>query len=234
MKKFMKHVVPLLLVVCLVVALGCTAFASGDLPFTDVPENSWYYVYVNTVYEEGFMNGTSATTFSPQGTMTRGMLITVLYRMATFGEEFETDYPSAGFFDVDPDIWYAEAVDWGVYYGIVKGTGGRYFSPDDPITREQAATFFLRTASQLPLEDGSQIPLDNGMRADLNDFPDANNVHDYAVEALQWAVANDIITGTTNDYNEVILAPRDSATRAQLAAIVTRFALYLYDLLPAS
>ncbi|MGI6013764.1 MAG: S-layer homology domain-containing protein [Oscillospiraceae bacterium] len=232
MKKFMKHVLPLLLIVCLVVALGCTAFATDDFPFTDVPENSWYYDYVNAVYQAGIMKGVSETEFAPHATMTRAMLVTVLYRLIE--EDPSTDYPTSGFYDVANDQWYTEAVDWGVYNGFISGVEPRYFHPDDPVSREQAAALFFRIASAYVwvLEDGSEIPWDNGARADLSRYPDANNVFDYAKEAFQWAVANDIIEGTTASENDPtpILAPGQSATRAQVAAIIVRFVIYLDNL----
>ena len=220
------------------ILLGCTAFATeeewDEIPFTDVTEDDWYYDSVYAVYNLGLLNGIDATTFAPNETMTRAMLVTVLYRIisSTNGHILD-NYPSSGFKDVSLNQWYTEAVDWGVYCGIVTGVDAEHFNPMDPVTREQTATLFFRLASNYCWVDSenTRIPWDNGARDDLSDYPDADKIFPYAQEAFAWAVANKIIEGTTLENDTTpILAPSQSATRAQVSAIIVRFISYIDQL----
>lgn len=226
MKTFMKRFIPLLLVACLIMALGCVAFAADeecteetcDLPFEDVAVEAWYHAPVHYVYEQGMMYGTSETTFSPDLEMTRGMLVAVLYRMQENHLEQE-EIPASNFVDVDPDIYYAEAIDWAAYYGVVLGFDEEHFGPDEVVTREQAATILFRYATV--------FEKDNGLRVDLDAFPDAGDVCEWAEEAYAWAVKNEIIYGTTTEDGTVILNPHATSTRAQVAALINRYCIYL-------
>ena len=150
-----QRIISLLLVVCMVMTLlpagalaangttGKTAAETGraEAQFTDVASDSWYASAVRYVCANGFFNGTSATTFAPEGNMTRAMFVTVLGRMAGVDP---ADYPGTDFTDVQEGLWYAPYVKWAAQYGITTGTGGGKFSPDALITREQMAAFFVR------------------------------------------------------------------------------------------
>lgn len=228
MKKFMKRVIPLLLVVSLIVALGCTAFAtepeidvectkeSCTLPFEDVSVDSWYHSYVHFVYEHDLMVGTAETIFAPDETMNRAMLVTVLYRLTE--PYFDEEVPASAFVDVPADTWYTEAVDWAAYHGVVFGVDEEHFDPMGPVTREQTAAILFRFANVFELDDG--------LRADLSEFPDVGNIQPYAVEAFEWAVINELIFGSLED-DTVVLDPQGSATRAQVATLIARYAVYL-------
>ena len=193
-----------LLLACLVL-LGSTLVAcAAEQPsgFSDVSPDAWYADAVSWCRENGIMGGTSETAFSPNSPMTRAMLATVLHRAA--GE------PEAGrttpFSDVSPDTWYTEAVAWAADQGLVTGYGNGRFGTDDPITREQLATILWRYAGSPATADGP-------------DFKDAADLSGYALPAVSWAAVQGIVTGL--DGNR--FAPRDNATRAQVAAILTRY-----------
>ena len=177
------------------------------LPFTDVPESAWYYDAVRYVYEHGLMNGTSATTFSPNAVTTRGQIVTILWRVAGSPVvNYLMDYN-----DVDPAAWYGEAVRWATSEGVVKGYGNGRFGPDDPITREQFAAILYRYAQY----KGYDVTAS----ADLSGYADADKVSGYALEAMRWANAEGIINGTS----PTTLYPQGTATRAQAAAMLMRF-----------
>ena len=187
----------------------CTLTAYGRL-FTDVDAQQWYYDYVGEAVQQGLMSGTGAYTFSPDTVMTRAMLATVLYGLA--GQP-DTAADSTGFTDVPDDAWYADAVRWAGQAGIVNGMGNDRFAPNDPVTREQLAVFLYRYAQQA----GQDMTVPG---APLAAFADAARVSAYAVEAVQWALDRGLLTGT----DSTTLSPQGSATRAQAAAILVRFA----------
>jgi len=159
------------------------------------------------VVEEGIMNGTSDTTFSPNGTLTRGMVVTMLYRAA--GEPFTN--ADIDFTDVADSAWYANAVAWAASHGIVEGVGNGMFAPDASITREQLATILYRYARSADMSTvhGS---------ISLDDFKDGKSVSSYAEEAMQWAVYEKIMQGSDSNLN-----PKNTATRAEAAAMFQRF-----------
>lgn len=179
-------------------------------PFVDVAEDAWYYDAVKYVNENGLMAGTSANTFAPDLTTTRGMIVTILYRLeGTPNIENENwGYP---FKDVDANAYYATAVYWARLHGIVAGYSDELFGPNDTITREQMATILYRYAQYKGY--------DTTARADLSRFTDAAQVGPWAVDAIRWANAEGMINGTS----DTTLSPKGSATRAQAAAILTRF-----------
>ena len=172
--------------------------------FRDVQADAWYADAVQYVVSEGLMNGTDAATFSPDAPMSRAMLVTVLYRLS--GEPAVSQ--DSGFADVASDAYYADAVSWAVGEGIVTGTSQTTFSPDESVTREQMAVLLYRCAGE-PSTAG-----------DLSAHADAENISDYAAEAMSWCVENGILSGTDGGR----LAPADSATRAETAAVLQRFA----------
>lgn len=180
----------------------------AGLPFTDVAVGDWYYDAVAYVYENGLMTGTSGTLFSPNATTTRAMIVTILYRL----EGSPVANGSAGFTDVAYGTWYTAAVNWAAANEIVTGYGSGKFGPMDPITREQMAAILFRYADFKGM--------DTSARADLSGYTDAGDISAYAVEAMSWANAEGFITGTT----ATTLKPQGSATRAQVATILTRYA----------
>ena len=183
------------------------------LPFTDVVSGSWYYDSVAYVYEQGLMGSTGQDRFSPDLTTSRAMIVTILYRL----ENSPAVTTSAGFTDVAADTWYTEAVNWANANGIVTGYGDGRFGPEDTITREQMAVILYRTAKLL----GRDV----SARADLSGYTDAAQISSYARTAMAWAVDTGLLTGRT----QTTLVPGGTATRAELAVILERFAaLFLH------
>lgn len=172
--------------------------------FTDVPANHWAQAAIQYVYDNGLMTGVSDTAFAPEATTTRAMIVSMLARM-----ENVTSAADAGFTDVAADDWYATAVNWAAANGIVNGISDDTFAPNDPITREQLAAMLMNYA-QWKGQDTSA-------RADLSGYSDAPST--WASEAVQWAVAEGLLAGVTDDE----LQPQGQATRAQVAAIMQRF-----------
>ncbi len=181
-----------------------------DLPFNDVPESYWAYDAIQYVYGEGLMAGTSGSTFSPEGTTTRGQIVTILWRLS--GSPV-VNY-LMDFDDVDPAAYYAEAIRWATSEGIAGGYGGGVFGPDDPITREQLAVMLHRYAQH----EGYDVSI--GEDTNILSYADAFTVSEYAVSALQWACGAGIISGTGDGST---LTPQGEATRAQVAVMLMRF-----------
>ena len=176
-------------------------------PFHDVDEDAWYAGAVQYVQENGLMAGTGPTTFAPDATSSRSMVVTTLWRL----EGSPVVNYAMDFTDVAEGSWYAEAVRWAASEGIAGGYGGSSFGPSDTITREQLAVMLYRYAQ----EQGYDVTAS----ADLSGFSDVNDVSDYALEALKWASAAGIVNGTS----ENTLTPQGSATRAQVAVMLMRF-----------
>lgn len=172
--------------------------------FGDVPQTSWFADAVKYVSENKLMNGTSTTAFSPNGNMSRAMLATVLYRMSG-----ETAEAGSSFGDVSSSAYYAAAVNWASSKGIVNGTDRGMFSPDLSITREQLAAMLYRYAAE------------PSVSADLSAYTDAVSISPYAEKAVEWCVAKGILSGKSATR----LAPQDTATRAECAAMLQRFAV---------
>lgn len=175
-------------------------------PFVDVKTSDWFYGSVLKAYEEGWMSGTSAVTFAPNASTTRGMIVSVLYRL-----EGSPEAGDSTFTDVKAGAYYAKAVAWAAENGIVGGYGDGTFGPNDEITREQLAAILYRYA-QFKGYDVSK-------KADLTAYSDYAQVSAYAKDAVAWANAAGILSGTS----ATTLSPRDHATRAQVAAILARF-----------
>lgn len=182
------------------------------LPFTDVSTSDWFYSDVMFVYENGLFSGTDSRSFSPNASMTRAMLVTVLYRLE--GEPVGTG--SSSFSDVRSGSYYEKAVAWAAANGIVTGMGSTSFSPDAKVTREQLAAILYRYAQYKKLDTDAGAKLDS--------FSDAGNVSGYASEALSWAVSEGLINGASGR-----LMPKGDATRAQVAAILHRFVENVMD-----
>ena len=177
-----------------------------DFPFADVAKGSWYYEGVRYAYENGLMSGTGEGTFSPDLPTSRGMRVTILYRLAG-----SPAAGSASFTDVAKGQWYADGVAWASANGVVSGYPDGSFRPNDTITREQMAAILYQYARiQGKLDDS---------RADLSIFSDLDSLSAYAKEPMSWAVAQGLFSGVSADT----LAPGGSTTRAQAAVILTAF-----------
>ena len=203
-----KRLLSLALALCLVCSLlPGTALAAGENPFTDVPASHWAHDDITYVYENDLMNGTDGSLFSPEITTTRAQVVTVLYRLA--GQP-AADWENP-FWDVPASAWFHDAVTWAWENDITGGVSSTHFGAGNAVTREQLATFLYRYAQ----DQG----YDTSARADLSGYSDAGLVSSYATEALSWANATGLITGTT----ATTLSPQGSATRAQVATILSRF-----------
>ncbi|MDD7774309.1 MAG: S-layer homology domain-containing protein, partial [Eubacteriales bacterium] len=178
-----------------------------ELPFVDVVKDHWFYNDVLYVYENGLMNGVSDTEFAPNETLTRAMVVTILSRMS--GEEIDEATESA-FSDVATGMWYSNAIAWAASKNIVNGFEDGTFQPDAPVTRAQLVTILYRYAQYKGM--------DVSTLSDLAQFTDAADVPAYALEAMQWAVGSELISG-----NGLLIDASANATRAQVAAIIHRF-----------
>lgn len=180
------------------------------LPFVDVAAEEWYGEAVAAVYAQGLMMGTAEDTFAPELAATRGMVVSILYRLAgsptVSAEVFE---------DVTADDWYGQAVAWAASEGIASGTSAETFSPNAAVTREQLAALLCNFAAQQGV--------DTTACSDLSNFDDAAAVSDWAQDAVSWAHAEGLLAGTS----ATTLSPQGEATRAQLAAMLVRFSDYL-------
>ena len=184
-----------------------SVIAANASPFEDVLPKDWFYSDVQDVCKRGLMNGTDENRFSPEERTTRAMIVTILWRME---KQPVNEYD--GFVDVAPAAYYADAVTWAAYNQIVSGYGEGKFGPADPITREQLAVILFRYLQYKKMQPD---------RADenvLNDFADQNQIGSYARTAVCWAVEAGILRGSTR-----LLNPQGTATRAQVAAILSRF-----------
>lgn len=174
--------------------------------FNDVSANDWFASAVDYVTGKGMMNGTADNTFSPKANTTRGMVVTVLYRL-----ENQPSTSAASFTDVASGAYYANAVAWANANGIVSGYGSGKFGPNDKVTREQLAAILYRYAQYKKYDVSGAKSLDG--------YTDAQSVSSYAVPALQWANAAGVVTGKSGSK----LDPKGNATRAEVAAMLMRF-----------
>ncbi|MBR2049003.1 MAG: S-layer homology domain-containing protein [Oscillospiraceae bacterium] len=188
----------------------CVSVLAADHPFLDVPSGIWYEDSVEYVYRHGLMSGTGADRFSPMGTMTRGMVVTVLHRLSGSPAPQE----ACPFTDVSPEDYCYSAVCWAYEQNITNGTSDTLFSPSSYVTREQLVTFLYRCAGWLSVSTSYKLSV-------LSGYADAESVSTYALEPFSWAVTHGIIAGT----DETHLSPVSGANRAQCAAILTRFHL---------
>lgn len=205
-----RRVFCLFLVVCLMLGAVPAAVATPPVnPPQDI-QSHWAYEAIRFMLAQGFMQGTSDTTFEPNLAFSRAMAVTILHRMAD-----EPETASAPIFsDVAPGRWYSDAVAWAHSTGVVQGVGDDRFAPTVNITRQELATILYRFAT---VQDYDMIP----PISFTPDFPDANLIDEWATEAMWWAVDSSLIRGT--DLGE--LNPRGNATRAEAATILMRFAM---------
>lgn len=189
------------------VAIGAT-FRPERLawnPFADVSESDWFYDGVKYVYEHSLMNGTAANQFTSHLNTSRGMIVTILWRL----EGAPKAKTTASFPDVSGDKYYASAIAWGTENGIVQGYGDGTFGPDNPITREQLAAILYRYAQFKGMDTTATSDL-----TQFNDQPSA-----WAAESVRWAVGEEIVSGKGGG----VLDPQGTATRAEAAEVLMRF-----------
>lgn len=178
--------------------------------FSDIYPSAWYIDYVQFVYDNGLMTGTSKTTFAPEVTLSRAMVAQVLYN---YDKRVDSPYRATNgktFKDVSKNDWFYEAIQWASANGIASGVGNGYFEPNSPVTREQVAQF-LYNYNGRPSVSGN-LP-----------FSDADKVSGWAKNAMLWAYQNKLINGTTSPDGGLLLDPQGGATRAQAAAILTNY-----------
>ena len=192
---------------------SATAQGSADYvptsTFTDITIGGWYEEAALWCNENGYMTGTGEKTFSPNVTLTRAMFVQILARIA--GADLDSIEYSGRFNDVTSSDWYAKAVQWAIDNGITEGTGEKTFSPNEPVTREQLAVFLYAYAEYMKY-DTSTI-------AELDKYTDTDEISSWAVTAIKWAVAEGLISGTS----ETTVSPKSGATRAQAAVIFKNF-----------
>ena len=199
--------------------MGVALLRLSDDPcarFTDVDRDAWYHEYVDYAISHKLFLGTGENTFSPNQTMSRDMLVTVLYRMA--GEpEVSGDCP---FTDVKDTDYFAKAVCWAYSNEIVFGVTDTEFGPTQTLTREQLASMLFRVAKNyygLPMTE----------QGDLSKFPDSGKCYEYSKPALSWAVGAGIIAGDKSSSGVLTLNPKAGGTRAEVATMLQRFEAYL-------
>lgn len=182
----------------------CDRCGAIKLPFTDVNEGDWFYDKVVYVYHHKLMTGTSETTFEPNATLTRAMMVQILYNKEGRPAATTNGNP---YTDVPKDQWYYNAVQWAYENKITSGTSETTFEPNSEVTREQFARFMYNYAGN-PAVSGKL------------DFVDADQVSDWAYDAMVWANQNNIILGKKKSDGSVVLDPRGNATRAEAATIL--------------
>lgn len=193
---------------------------SINIPYSDVPENSWYHDNVAFVYQMGLMNGVDKTHFNPTASLTRAELVTILYRLeklycSNHSKPLAASGDQNKFEDVPSGSFYESAVAWASANGIVKGVDSSSFNPTGLVTREQIATIFYRYYTFQGREAQTS--------GSLNSFSDGHQVSDYAKSALEWAVGCGLIEGN----EDKTIRPQNSASRAEAAVLMERMNLLL-------
>lgn len=180
----------------------------SETKFNDVSANDWFASAVDYVTGKGMMNGTADNTFSPKANTTRGMVVTVLYRL-----ENQPSTSAASFTDVASGAYYANAVAWANANGIVSGYGSGKFGPNDKVIREQLAAILYRYAQY------KKYDVSVGEDTNILSYDDAQSISSYAIPAIQWACGAGVVTGKSGSK----LDPKGNATRAEVAAMLMRF-----------
>ena len=206
----MRKAISIVVCFALIIVLMIPVVASS---FTDVVQGKWYETAVNYCVENGYLAGTSTTKFEPNKTVSRAMVVQVIYSMC--------GKPPAGgsapSFDDIYGAWYTNAVIWCQDCGMASGISETKFAPNNPVTREQLAQFFMKYAGYRKL--------DTSKRADISSFSDASSVSKWANNAVRWAVAVGLLSGRGNNK----LVPKGTATRAEMAQIIYKFATTIQD-----
>ena len=199
-----KQISCILIVCCILFSSTVPALAAiNDTGFSDVAAGTWYAEAAVYCWDNGLMSGTTSTTFSPNLSTSRAMIATILYRQAGFPAVTGT----TSFSDAVDGTWYSNAVAWAAGNDIISGYGNGLFGSDDPITREQLATIFWRSAGKSDIKEAPA------------DFADENAISSYAVMAVDWAQENSIVTGKGNNFFD----PKGEVTRAETAAMLYRY-----------
>lgn len=204
--KLLKRVLALALVFCMMLTTVPAAFAAADGQFQDVHANHWAYPYIQDVVSQGLFQGTSANRFSPEGTMTRGMLAVVLSRVAKVTVDNDA---ATGFRDVPAGQWYTGAVAWAAGQGIIQGLGNGTFGPTQPVTREQAATMLVRYT------DSANLAL--SLTVEQQEFSDGSSIREWARDAVRLLQMAGVLAG----YPDGSFRPTKSITRAEAAKILS-------------
>lgn len=178
--------------------------------YTDIDKNAWYAEAVAYMVENGYMTGTSEGIFDPEGKMTRAMLVSVLYRISGKTVSYEKTFS-----DVAQDAWYANAVVWAKKTGIVSGVGDGRFDPEGKITREQLAVILYNFTKSCNYDVSAQ--------GSLSTFPDSSKVSAWAKTGVAWAVGMGLLSGQTDENGKTYLAPLHTASRAEVASLLSRF-----------
>jgi S-layer homology domain. len=215
MKKKLKSIIALLMLIC--VFTTSTLSAQAAPVFEDVAQGSWYYKTVYKAVEKGYFGGTSKTTFSPDATTTRAMLVTVLSNI-TENYSAKPHKNKTRFNDVPSSGWFSAPVEWAATYGIVNGTSDVTFSPNQPITRQDAIVLLHRYADMT----GNSTSYSGNKETAFSDFSQTSG---YAKKALRWAINNGIING--NEHRQV--RPHAFASRAEIAKILLNADSYLHS-----
>ncbi|MBR6807335.1 MAG: S-layer homology domain-containing protein [Clostridia bacterium] len=212
----MKKVLSVILTVCFILPLLIThavyAEENEAQTFVDVPESAWYCDSVKYVSENGLMKGTSEATFSPDMTLSRAMVVTILYRMAGEPDVESADGGEMKFTDVKPHEWYTDAVLWAYNLGIVNGVEANTYAPDRDVTRAELATMLFRYVQKFTLS----LPYDPTYPA----YADADSIPEYAEHGVIILSRAGVINGKDGNRFD----PKASATRAEAAALFSRFA----------
>lgn len=191
---------------------GETQSGSVSSIFTDVKKGAWYCEPIQYVYDNGIMSGTSKTTFEPNSQLSRAMAAVVAYRLSQVGNAFQLSSTNqSSFSDVSSSAWYAEAVDWAAGAGLIEGYSDNTFRPGTQVTREQFAVILYTYAKKL----GCNV----SASASLSAYEDSGEISSYAKTAMQWAVAEGIMSGSSGK-----LRPKSGLTRAEGAAMIRSFA----------
>ena len=176
-------------------------------PFKDTANNAWWHDGIHYCVQQGLMNGVASDQFAPNGTTTRAMIVTILWRME--GSPATSDGMS--FTDVPAGQWYTEAIRWAQSTGVVTGYDAKTFGPNDNVTREQLAAILYRYTAH----KGGDV----SKRSTLAQFTDVNQISSWALENIQWANAVGMVNGRT----DTTIVPKGNATRAEAASMIQRF-----------
>ena len=206
-----KSLMSFLLIVFTLICLPTIAFAETkwENQFEDVKENDWFYEAVKYANENNLFKGATETKFEPNSPMTRGMMVTVLWRME---KEPVVNYLMM-YKDVNQEEYYAEAIRWATSEKIVQGYSKIEFKPDEMLSRQEMVTMLYRYAIYKEMNIGIETEVD------LTTFVDSNAIEDYAIEAMEWSVGKGVIKG----MSEISLAPTTLTARCEVAAVIMRF-----------
>ena len=211
MKNKLVSKIGLVTIVFVLISTICVISLARADHFKDVSEKDWYAESVEYAYNNNLMNGTSADTFEPEIYITRGMIVTIIYRM----ENSPKAVGELQFSDVEAAFYYANPIVWATENKIVNGYDADTFAPEDKITREQFAAILCRYAKY----KGIDVSVDENIGGKFSAYSDSDKISDYAKDSMLWANSNKLITGVTSST----LVPQGIATRAQAATVFMRF-----------